>query len=85
MVIITMCKLRTKRKNTLKYIEHEGMLLEEAFIHINSGLRSLPKLSLNSFNGKCGQRTNMKETKVVTGVGILYNLFMDPSKQAFIL
>ncbi len=63
-----------------QYLSHEGILLERDFIKKNPGLRSLSKLALNSFYGKFGQNTNMKKTQFVTDVGVLYNLFTDPSK-----
>ena len=54
--------------------------LDKSEIVKNPGLRSLSKLSLNSFYGKFGQRTNMKKTKFVDNVAELYNIFTDPSK-----
>ena len=63
-----------------KYLLHEGILLDKSEIVKNPGLRSLSKLSLNSFYGKFGQRTNMKETKFLKNVAELYNIFTDPSK-----
>ena len=62
-----------------RYFEHEGISLDKNFIKKNSGLRSLSKLALNSFCGKFGQRTNMKKTKFVNDVGILYNYITDPT------
>ena len=47
-----------------RYFEHEGILLDKNLILKNSVLRSLSKLTLNSFYGKFGQRTNMKKTKL---------------------
>ena len=63
-----------------KYLEHEGILLDKHLIEKNPGLRSLSKLALNSFYGKFGQRTNMKRTKFINDVGLLYNILTDPSK-----
>ena len=63
-----------------KYLLHEGILLDKSEIVKNKGLRSLSKLSLNSFYGKFGQRTNMKKTKFVNNVAELYNIFTEPSK-----
>jgi hypothetical protein len=37
-------------------------------------------LALNSFFGKCGQRTNMKKSKFVTDLASIINVFSDPSK-----
>lgn len=62
------------------YHEHEGILLDETLIQKNPGLRSISKLALNSFYGKFGQRNNMKKTKFVNDVGVLYNSMLDYSK-----
>ena len=51
------------------YMMHKGILLDKNLIVKNPGLRSLSKLTLNSFYGKFGQRTNMKKSKFVTDVG----------------
>ena len=77
-----MFKLKNKKKDEYieKYLLHEGILLDKSEIVKNPGLRSLSKLSLNSFYGKFGQRTNMKKTKFVNNVAELYNIFTDPSK-----
>ena len=76
------CKTEEERENYIKqYYLHEGILLDKNLIQKNPGLRSLSKLALNSFYGKFGQRTNMKKTKFVTDVGLLYNLLTDPSKE----
>ena len=62
------------------YLDHEGIQLVKENIEKNSGLRSLSKLALNSFYGKFGQRTNMKQTKFLNNMTDFYNLWLDPSK-----
>ena len=54
--------------------------MNKNFIKKNSGFRSLFKLTLNSFYGKFGQRTNMKKTKFINDAGILYSYMTDPIK-----
>lgn len=44
------------------YKEKEGIDLEYDKITVNPGLRSLAKLCLNSFWGKCGQRLSLKQS-----------------------
>ena len=63
-----------------KYYKHEGISMTCNNIKKNPGLRGVSKLALNSFYGKFGQRTNMKKTKIITDVGILYNTLTDRSK-----
>ena len=70
-----------KEKYIDEYLAHEGILLDKELIQKNPGLRSISKLALNSFYGKFGQRSNLKRTKFVNDVGVLYNLFTDPSKE----
>ena len=62
------------------YLEHEGILLEKERLVKNPGLRSLAKLALNSFFGKFGQRTNMKQSKFVTDIASMIQIFSDTSK-----
>ena len=44
-------------------------------------MSGVSKLALNSFYGKFGQRTNMKKTKIIKNVGILFNSMTDKSKK----
>lgn len=64
-----------------RYFEHEGIQLNKNCMKKNPGLRSLSKLALNSFYGKFGQRTNMKKTKFITDIGVLFNYLTDPTKE----
>ena len=45
--------------------EREGIKLKKEDIEINSGLRALAKLMLNSFWGKFGQKANLSKKKIV--------------------
>jgi hypothetical protein len=47
------------------YHEKEGILMAYNDIKKNPGLRALPKLMLNSFWGKFGQRSNMPRIKYI--------------------
>ena len=47
------------------YKENEGILLDNAKIEKNPGLRSLAKLCLNSFWGKFGQRLNFTQSTFI--------------------
>ena len=69
-----------KDKYIQEYLEHEGILLDKNSIVKNPGLRSLPKLALNSFYGKFGQRTNMKKTVFINDIATLMRTLTDPSK-----
>ena len=70
-----------EREYVESYLKHEGIQLNIESIEKNSGLRSLAKLALNSFYGKFGQRTNMKQTKFLNDMSDFYNLWLDPSKK----
>ena len=62
-----------------EYEKHEGIRMTKDNIRKNQGLRGVSKLALNSFYGKFGQRTNMKKTKIIDDVGVLYNYMTDSS------
>ena len=62
------------------FLNHEGILLDKDCIHKNPGLRSLSKLTLTSFYGKLGQRTNMKKTMFVKDIKTLIQVLTDPGK-----
>ena len=63
-----------------EYGRHEGVTMLKENLRKNPGLRGVSKLALNSFYGKFGQRTNMKKTKIINDVGILFNIMTDRSK-----
>lgn len=50
-------------------------------IEQNSGLRAVAKLCLNSFWGKFGQRSNLKQTEVVKSRESLLKLLTCPEKE----
>ena len=63
------------------YRQHEGIVLERDKIEKNSGLRSLGELALNSFFGKFGQGSNKVQTALLTELGDLYSILLDPAKK----
>ena len=63
------------------YRNHEGIHLIATNIKRNPGLRGVSKLALNSFYGKFGQRTNLRKTKLINDVGVLYDFLTDKSKE----
>ena len=69
-----------KNEYIRKYYEHEGILMARESIEKNPGLRSLSKLSLNSFYGKFGQRSNLGRNQYIRETGTLYNLLTNKSK-----
>lgn len=48
-----------------QYFDKEGILLEYDNIKENPGLRLIAKLTLNSFWGKFGQRSNLTQTTYI--------------------
>lgn len=60
------CESDEQKQNYIdNYFLHEGITLDWQAIEVNKGLRSLAKLSLNSFWGKFAQRTNLVQTKLI--------------------
>ena len=55
-----------KEKYIKEYKDRQGIQLDKTKIDKNSGLRAIAKLCLNSLWGKFGQRTNMKQTEIIT-------------------
>ena len=64
-----------------QYFTHEGILLDKKSIQKNPGMRSLSKLALNSFYGKFGQRSNMKQSQYFNDLKKLMETLTDPSKR----
>ena len=66
-----------------EYIERilraEGLKLSKAEIKKNSGLRTLAKLMLNSFWGKFGQQSNLKQKQTVTTRAAMLKILNDPA------
>ena len=62
-----------------EFKQREGIELEREKIQVNSGLRSISKLMLNTLWGKLAQRPNMPQTKIVKTYQQLFELFGDPS------
>ncbi|XP_025163928.1 uncharacterized protein LOC112590728 [Harpegnathos saltator] len=54
-----------KERYLREYEKTEGIVLDRNNIAVNSGLRSVAKLCLNSFWGKFSQRSNLSNTEVV--------------------
>lgn len=72
--------MEDKVRYVADYQKYEGIQLDMKDIESNPGLRRVSKLALNSFYGKFGQRTNMRKTKFITDIAVLYNLLTDPTK-----
>ncbi|XP_031781445.1 uncharacterized protein LOC116416620 isoform X2 [Nasonia vitripennis] len=74
----------TDEATKLQYIEQyrldEGITLAKNNIEKNSGLRAVAKLCLNSFWGKFGQRSNLKQTEVVKSRESLLKLLTCPER-----
>ena len=47
-----------------RYYEKEGIRLDKNRIEVNHGLRTIAKLTLNSFWGKLGQRPDQSQTQL---------------------
>ena len=78
------CKTSHDRQKYIsQYAEHEGIHLDPQMIVKNPGMRSLAKLCLNSFWGKFGQRSNMRQTKYIhsSELSQLINLITDKTKE----
>ena len=78
------CKTQADQREYIKkYFDKEGIKLDSDKIVKNPGLRSLAKLCLNSFWGKFGQRTNMRQTKFIYSSEIdqFIALLTDPTKE----
>ena len=56
------------------YYNREGAQLEPNKIGKNFGRKQVPKLMLNSFGGKFGEKPNKKQTFTVTSPGQLYRI-----------
>lgn len=69
-----------KKQYIEKYNEMEGIYMDEKNIVSNPGLRGVSKLALNSFYGKFGQRTNLKKTKLISDINVLYETLTDQTK-----
>ena len=63
------------------YKLHEGIDLDPSKIAYNAGLRSTSKLCLNSFWGKWGQRSNLKQSHLIHAPYELLNYVTDPTKK----
>jgi hypothetical protein len=72
-----------KRNYIADYFENEGVLLDYDKIEKNEGMRSLAKLLLNSFWGRFGMRSNLKQTNFIheSESERFYNLITDPTKE----
>ena len=66
-----------------QYKAHENITLNHHSIKKNPGLRSLAKLCLNSFWGKFGQRSGMKQTEFIpeSQAHKFFDLLSDPRKR----
>ena len=57
-----------------EYLERQGIQLDKEKIVKNPGMREIAKLCLNSLWGKFGQRTNMKQTKIISSQSEFYEI-----------
>ena len=80
----TECDTDEKKTNYLQeYKDHEGIegiYLDQVKIEKNPGLRSLAKLMLNSFWGKCGQRPNQTQVTTCANPLQFFQLITDDRK-----
>ena len=74
------CTLKQRQQYVEEYSSKEGVLLDPQLIEHNPGLRSIAKLSLNSFYGKFGQCTNMSKMVYITCYKKLYDFLTDQTK-----
>ena len=70
---------KEKKEYCEKYFEHEGIRLDTDKIQKNAGLRSVAKLSLNSFYGKFGQKQIKTQNLLVTELDEAFKMLSDPS------
>ena len=71
----------SKNRYLLEYERDEGIKLDPTKIEQNAGLRAVAKLCLNSFWGKFGQRSNLKQTDIVKTREALLKLLHSPDKE----
>ena len=77
----TECDTDEKKTNCLQeYKDHEGIHLDQVKMEKNPGLRSLAKLMLNSFWGKCGQRPNQTQVTTCANPLQFFQLITDDRK-----
>ena len=75
------CTEKEKDEYIEQYFTHEGILLDKKCSAQNPGMRSLSKLALNSFYGKFGQRSNMKQSQYFNDLKKLMETLTNPSKR----
>lgn len=63
------------------YEEKKGIRLDPDKIKKNPGRRSLAKMMLNSFWGKCGQQGNKSQVKAFTSAAEFYGLLNDDTRE----
>ena len=74
----TECDTEEKKRNYLQENEqHEGIQLDHNKVEKNPGLRSLAKLTLNSFWGKFGQRPNQTQVTTCTKPSEFFQIIRD--------
>ncbi|MCP4051885.1 MAG: hypothetical protein GY739_02270, partial [Mesoflavibacter sp.] len=64
-----------------QYEEKEGIRLDPTQIVKNAGLRSIGKLSLNSFWGKLGQRCEVMSRQFFTNPKTFFDVVLDPTNE----
>lgn len=64
-----------------QYSTREGIALEKDAIEVNSGLRLIAKIMLNSLWGKLVQRSNMEQTEIINDFQSLSALVNDEKKK----
>ena len=69
-------KTKEEESNFKRKIKNSLDIDIEKF-EFNAGLRNISKLCLNSLWGKFGQRSNMAQTKYLTGASEFYELLLD--------
>ena len=66
-----------KEEYILNYLQKEGIRLASENIELNSGLRSVMKLMLNSFWGRFGMQTNKTKCKFISNLNSWYEIISD--------
>ena len=66
-----------KEEYIVNYLQKEGIRLASENIELNSGLRSVMKLMLNSFWGRFGMQTNKTKCKFISNLNSWYEIISD--------
>ncbi|KAF4527433.1 hypothetical protein B566_EDAN016063 [Ephemera danica] len=74
------CQTEQARKNYIsEYFDKQGILLDQAKIEKNAGLRFVAKILLNSLYGRFAMNVARNNTEVVKDPQVLYKLLTNPN------